>query len=107
MTPCLRNSRELSVGVLDKQNSVKCEFFVLFVFRNQENVQRRMLRDVTNPYEMQEEDFQKSFRLSRQLTRNLIDALRPHLRQNQRINGLTPEAKVLYLVFKITGNLVY
>lgn len=52
--------------------------------RNKMRVERRRLRDNTNPFEMPEERFREVFRLSRDAALILVDEIRPYLPQGQR-----------------------
>ncbi|XP_060846562.1 putative nuclease HARBI1 [Rhopalosiphum padi] len=57
-------------------------------------LERRILRDGHNPFELPNDEFMGAFRLSQQLVINIIDALRTSL-QHKRTSGLSPELQVL------------
>lgn len=62
--------------------------------RQNEKVQRRILRDNSNPFHMREIDFQKVFRLSRDGVHHLVEVLGPHLVSGERSNALSVELKI-------------
>ncbi|XP_003240991.1 putative nuclease HARBI1 [Acyrthosiphon pisum] len=57
-------------------------------------LERRILRDGQNPFELPNDEFMGAFRLSQQLVINIIDVLRTSL-QHKRTSGLSPELQVL------------
>ncbi|XP_015377460.1 PREDICTED: putative nuclease HARBI1 [Diuraphis noxia] len=58
-------------------------------------LERRILRDSQNPFELPKYDeFMGAFCLNQQLVINIIDALRTSL-QHKRTSGLSPELQVL------------
>ncbi|XP_055843196.1 putative nuclease HARBI1 [Episyrphus balteatus] len=52
--------------------------------RNRMRIQRRNLRDTTNPFEMPEERFRELFRLTRDAAQILLTEMSPHMHQGQR-----------------------
>ncbi|XP_071580309.1 putative nuclease HARBI1 [Temnothorax nylanderi] len=60
-------------------------------------IERRLLRDAQNPFELPNREFFANYRLSKELLMDLTNMLRPHL-QPLRGNGLAPEVKVLVAV---------
>lgn len=66
--------------------------------------QRRNLRDQSDPFSLQDDRFIELFRLDKQLARNLINLVSPHLNERQIQSGITNEIKVLAtLRFYATG----
>lgn len=57
-------------------------------------VERRALRDHSNPFELPETEFRKHYRLSRDLTRNLIEELTPHLNLGRRSTKISVPARI-------------
>lgn len=66
------------------------DFRVLIMERR---LERRILRDGQNPFELPNYEFMGSFRLNQQLVINIINSLRPSL-QHKRTSGLSPEIQV-------------
>jgi len=59
-------------------------------------IERRLLRDVQNPFELPNREFLAAYRLNKELLMDLTDMLRPHF--PLRGNGLAPEITVLVAV---------
>jgi len=59
-----------------------------------ERVNRRILRDMIDPFSCSETSFRNYFRLSRELARDLCDWLRPVLERQRRL-GLNLEKQVI------------
>lgn len=57
-------------------------------------VERRMLRDRQNPFNLPRDEFMNIFRISPDLAMHLTDLLRPEL-QKQRANAISPEIQVI------------
>ncbi|XP_025995817.1 putative nuclease HARBI1 [Solenopsis invicta] len=57
-------------------------------------IERKVLRDIQNPFEIPYNEFLAYFRVNKELIMNLTNILRPHL-QVQRNTGLAPEIQVL------------
>lgn len=57
-------------------------------------IERRILRDAQNPFEIPYTEFLANFRVNKELIMDLTNILRPHL-QVQRNTGLSPEIQVL------------
>lgn len=58
-------------------------------------LERRALRDNSNPFEMPEAHFRKHYRLSRELTRTLIEQLTPHMNAGVRRTKVTIAGRIL------------
>ena len=58
-------------------------------------VQRRTIRDASDPFQLPDESFVKHFRLSKNVTAHLIEELRPFILPPQRNTGISLEIKVL------------
>lgn len=56
-------------------------------------IEKRILRDAQNPFELPHNEFIGAFRLSPQLAKNITNKLRPLL-QPKRTSGLSPELQV-------------
>ncbi|KAB0805455.1 hypothetical protein PPYR_02425 [Photinus pyralis] len=76
--------------------------FMLLIFNvinNEErirmNLNRRQLRDMSDPFSLTEETFKGIYRLSRQLTRDLMTDLSPFLQDNERVLGIPKHLKIL------------
>lgn len=67
------------------------------VRRIEERIDRRLLRDMQNPFELPPEVFIAHFRVSRELIMDIVNVLRPYLQRN-RISGLSPEIQVLVTI---------
>ncbi|KAK3917646.1 Putative nuclease [Frankliniella fusca] len=65
---------------------------------NEMRVARRRLRDHQDPFDAPDEYFRNIFRVNKELARDLIAAVRPHLRQRTRAQGLSAECQVLCAV---------
>ncbi|KAF5296256.1 hypothetical protein FQA39_LY12593 [Lamprigera yunnana] len=59
------------------------------IYRHDEKVKKRIFRDNSDPFQLREIDFQELFHLSKNLIRNLVEVLRPHLYNGQRSNALS------------------
>ena len=57
-------------------------------------LERRTLRDQISPFELPEAEFRRCYRLSRDLVRNLINELTPHLNIGVRITRVPIEIRV-------------
>ncbi|XP_031351061.1 putative nuclease HARBI1 isoform X2 [Photinus pyralis] len=74
--------------------------FILIVnaINNEERVRmnfnRRELRDASDPFSLTEETFKGIYRLSRQLTQDLMLNLSPFLRDNERVLGIPKHLRV-------------
>lgn len=55
---------------------------------------RRRLRDMLDPFVLPENEFMGMYRLSRNMTRALVEALEPHLPPRRRALGIPNELKV-------------
>lgn len=67
-------------------------------------IQRRLLRDNSEPFDLPEERFIELFRLTKILTQNLIEQLIPHLDIPKYRSGISVPTKVLAaLRFYATG----
>lgn len=62
-------------------------------------VERQLLRMAENPFDLTNEEFKQLYRLTPDIEFNLIDVLEPQL-QRTRINGLSVEKQVIYIVIK-------
>lgn len=58
--------------------------------RIERRLDRRILRDAQNPFELPNDGFIAQFRVNKELVMNMVNILRPHL-QKQRITALSPE----------------
>lgn len=59
-------------------------------------IERRLLRDVCNPFHLPYNEFMRYFRISPDLAMDLINVLQSHLqRQPQRLTAISPEIKIL------------
>lgn len=67
-------------------------------------LERRILRDGQNPFELPNDEFMSSFRLNQQLVINIINTLRPSL-QRRRTSGLSPEIQVSKYYVQYLSNL--
>ncbi|XP_052755270.1 putative nuclease HARBI1 [Galleria mellonella] len=71
----------------------------------QRKIKRRRLRDQSNPFDIDDEQFIKRYRLSKSLVYSLCDELRPHMAGSSKSTDLTLETKVLVaLSFFATGS---
>lgn len=67
-------------------------------------MQRRLLRANSNPFDLPDNRFIELFRLNKEVARNLITGLTPHLNQRQYQSGIRIDTKVLTaLRFYATG----
>lgn len=57
-------------------------------------VKRRRLRVQADPFDMDDEQFVKRYRLSKTLVHNLCDELRPHMAEPTKSTDLSVETKV-------------
>lgn len=57
-------------------------------------LERKMLRDAQNPFDLPRNEFMNIFRISPELAMDLTNLLRPNL-QRQRANGISPEIQVI------------
>lgn len=64
------------------------------VRRMERKIERRVLRDAQNPFQLPYTEFLSYYRVNKELVMDIVNVLRPHLRP-QRINGLSPEIQVL------------
>lgn len=64
------------------------------VRRIERRLERRLLRDAQNPFELPNNKFIAQFRVNKEVVTDIVNVLRPHL-QKQRITGLSPEIQVL------------
>lgn len=69
-------------------------FHNCYIYRHRERIYRRTLRDSNDPFQLSEVRFMKTFRLSRDLARTLIQKLRLHLGVPRRRTALSVEIKV-------------
>ncbi|KAI4466824.1 nucleotidase-related [Holotrichia oblita] len=69
---------------------IKCLYF-----RQHLKIQRRVLRDTSDPFQMPDKNFIKHFRLSKELTMYLINELRPFLRNGERSTAISIEKQIL------------
>lgn len=72
------------------------------MYRNRENLQRRLIRDASDPFQLRDDIFIKFYRLSKETTRMIINAVRGQL-DGQRATAVPVELKVSYydlLLFK-------
>jgi len=60
-------------------------------------LERRILRDTQNPYELPRREFMNIFRLSPELSMDLTNILQPSLKR-KRTSGLPVEIQVIYLI---------
>jgi len=60
-------------------------------------IERRILRDTQNPYELPRREFMNVFRLSPELSMDLTNTLRPFL-QRKRNSGISVEIQVLFFI---------
>lgn len=67
------------------------------VRRIERRVERRLLWDAQNPFELPHNEFIAHFRVSQELAMDLVNILRPDL-QKERISGLSPEVQVLVAI---------
>ncbi|XP_071570182.1 putative nuclease HARBI1 [Temnothorax nylanderi] len=67
------------------------------VRRLERKVERRLMRDAQNPFELPRHEFIAQFRLPQGLVMQIVNALRQDL-QKQRITGLSPEIQVLVAI---------
>jgi hypothetical protein len=65
--------------------------------RLERRVERRLLRDAQNPFELPQQDFIAQFRLNQDLVMYIVNSLRQGL-QKQRVTGLSPEIQVLVAI---------
>ncbi|KAK4881858.1 hypothetical protein RN001_005177 [Aquatica leii] len=63
------------------------------------NLERRLLRDNSNPFDIDEELFIKYFRLNKNRCRILIEDVRPHVLPGQRSTKIALELKVLSVLY--------
>lgn len=66
-------------------------------------VQRRRLRDQAAPFDMDDEQFIKRYRLTKELVHNLCDELRPHMAGPTKSTDLSVETKVIYSFTKLSS----
>lgn len=64
------------------------------VHHQERRLERIVLRDLLNPFNLPYNEFLKCFRISPGLAMDLINLLRPHLQQ-QRLTAISPEIKVI------------
>ncbi|XP_071580831.1 putative nuclease HARBI1 [Temnothorax nylanderi] len=57
-------------------------------------LERRLLRDAQNPFELSNNEFISQFRVNKEVVMDIVTVLRPYL-QKQRITGLSVEVQVL------------
>lgn len=64
---------------------------------------RRRIRDMMDPFALPENQFMRMYRLTRNMTRALIEALEPHLRQRTNPLAIPNELRVstIIVVFKL------
>lgn len=67
------------------------------VRRLERRVERRLLRDAQNPFELPQQEFIAQFRLNQDLAMQIVNILRQDL-QKQRLTGLSPEIQVLIAI---------
>ncbi|KAJ8932843.1 hypothetical protein NQ314_014402 [Rhamnusium bicolor] len=61
------------------------------MFRNRVILERRRIRDATNPFELPEEMFKNFFRFSREMATEIINMLSSHLRYTRRSTAIAKE----------------
>ncbi|KAH9628532.1 hypothetical protein HF086_001139 [Spodoptera exigua] len=91
-----------------------CDEFIIFEFlerdasqdNHQTKIQRTRLRDLSDPFAIEDVEFIKRYRLNKQLVHNFCDELRPHAATGStRSSDLPIERKVLIaLSFYATGS---
>lgn len=54
-----------------------------------------MLRDISDPFTIPDAEFRKHFRLSKEITKVLIDSLKPYIPDRKRSTGIPVEIKIL------------
>lgn len=57
-------------------------------------IQRKRLRDLSDPFDVDEVQFVKRYRLSKELVHNLCEELRPHMSGTTKATDITLERKV-------------
>jgi len=67
------------------------------VRRIERQLERRLLRDAQNPFELPHDEFIAQFRVSQELVMDIVNILRQYL-QKVRISGLSPEIQVLVAI---------
>jgi hypothetical protein len=65
--------------------------------RNKLKLYRRQLRDSLNAFEIPENSFRQTFRLSREAARFVIESLGDNIRETKIASGIPASFKVLYL----------
>ena len=65
----------------------------------QYNIERRRLRDESNPFEIYEVQFRNLFRLSREMARYVLDAILPRLHQTENPVAVLPILR--YVIYYI------
>jgi len=63
-------------------------------WRINHGLERRLLRDAQNPFELPHDNFLTYFRISQDLAMDMTNILRPYF-QRECISGLPPEIKIL------------
>ncbi|XP_039303388.1 uncharacterized protein LOC120357293 [Solenopsis invicta] len=64
-------------------------------------ITRRILRDVSDPFSISDNEFRKLYRLTKDTTRMLIRELVPFMRQISRRTAISHELGTLYFKFEI------
>lgn len=67
------------------------------VRRFERRIERRLLRDAQNPFELPQQEFIAQFRLTQDMVMQIVNNLRHDL-QKQRVTGLSPEIQVLVAI---------
>lgn len=74
----------LAAHILDLENRIQ---------RLEQRADRQILREIEEPFDLTDVEFRELYRLTPELTSDLIDVLTPHL-MHTRITGLSVEKQV-------------
>ncbi|KAK5646817.1 hypothetical protein RI129_005281 [Pyrocoelia pectoralis] len=81
----------INVAIVDElENAIR---------RDEMNMERRILRDHSDPFNTPEKVFLRFYRLDKQSVHNLIELMRPHLAVPQRQSSVSLELKVLTMLY--------
>lgn len=84
----------LAAHIVDLENRIE---------RLRRRADRHILREIEDPFHLTDAEFKELYRLTPELTSNLIDELAPHL-THTRITGLSVEKQVIFFHLTLTLN---
>lgn len=89
----------LAAHIVDLENCIE---------RLRRRADRHVLREIEDPFDLTDAEFKELYRLTPELTSNLIDELAPHLMRT-RITGLSVEKQVIFfhLILTLTISHIY